>query len=62
MITSTEFSNAQAWLEEECIKTQRKIDQGISLHPHEERQYKLMHCMLVLYRMCEDEEDYAEGA
>lgn len=57
MIAHTEFSNALAWLEEECIKTQRRMDQGVVLHPHEERQFKLLHCILVLYRMCEEIED-----
>ena len=52
----TEFDNALVWLSDELMKTQRRLDQGITLHPHEERQFKLMHCILVLYRMCEEED------
>lgn len=53
-VTDREFSNALSWLEEETLKIQRRADQNITLHPHEERTYKLMHCVLLLYRMCEE--------
>lgn len=56
-VSSREFDNAHEWLSDELMKTQRRLDQGIQLHPHEERQYKLMHCILVLYRMCEEIDD-----